>query len=182
MSNLSNILIPDTSQAEHSHRTRESSQPSVPRKRITVPRLLTNFPTSSSTNSTNTSFKYLYRRNDLNSSFQLPSNKPLKVPPLLNKSIILHKVKEKSDRVGIDINDDLFFLNEYKKIEIKKQRELSCAKFPFWFQDSLCDDLMIKAVKESKRIENYDNILGNERRNEFSKWIVQMKENLYRDS
>lgn len=101
------------------------------------------------------------------------SRKPPRVPPL--KPL---RTKEKQELIGIDINDDLFTLNEYKKLEIVRSRRLTDARFPFWFQDSLnCENILKKGKSSSLGWVDFRDLGSNDRK-DFTKWISGMEETL----
>lgn len=83
----------------------------------------------------------------LNSSSLVPSlhlRRPPRIPPLKTKLIHL-KQKDRSERSGLCMNDDLFFLNEYRKKEIRKTKGNPHPGCPFWFQDiSVSDDFSFR--------------------------------------
>lgn len=82
-----------------------------------------------------------------NSSSPVPSLHLQRLPriPLLKTKLIHLKQKGRSERSGVCMNDDLFFLNEYRKKEIRRTKGNPHPGYPFWFQDiSVSDDLSLR--------------------------------------
>ncbi|CAG9319890.1 unnamed protein product [Blepharisma stoltei] len=129
--------------------------------------------------STNASLLYNIQNQSTESiSSQILRSKPPRVPPLLTKNILLHKCKEKSERSCLTQADDLFFLNEYKKIEIIKTRQVPCSKTPFWFQDMVLLDISSKRLRDSNRCLQLEDLVPNDiKRSDFTKWVSRMNGN-----
>ncbi|CAG9318882.1 unnamed protein product [Blepharisma stoltei] len=105
-------------------------------------------------------------------------NKPPRVPPLLTKTILQHKNKEKSERGTFTQADDFFFLNQHRKIEIIKSRQFFSSKLPFWFQDAILFDISTKRSSNSNRCLHIEDLIPKDiKRSDFVKWVNCMTEN-----